>query len=63
MPRRKAQVNLTDARRLARAFKLEGIDFRATLQPGGFVVYEPAVAQADDDPADLETSEDVRKLL
>ena len=63
MPRRKAQVNLTDARRLARAFKLEGIDFRATLQPGGFVVYEPAAAQVDNDRADLETSEDVRKLL
>lgn len=63
MPRRKAQVNLTDARRLARAFKLEGIDFRATLQPGGFVVYEPALVQANDDAADVETSEDVRKLL
>jgi hypothetical protein len=63
MPRRKAQVNLTDARRLARAFRLEGIDFRATLQPGGFVVYEPSAARAGDDPDEVETSEDVRKLL
>jgi hypothetical protein len=54
---------LTDARRLARAFRLEGIDFRATLQPGGFVVYEPSAARAGDDPDEVETSEDVRKLL
>jgi len=44
MPRRKAQVNLTDARRLVRAFKLEGVDFRATAQPGGAVVFESANA-------------------
>jgi hypothetical protein len=40
MPRRKANVNLTDARRFVRACKLEGIDFRATLQPGGAIVVE-----------------------
>ena len=40
MPRRKANVNLTDARRFVRACKLEGIDFRATLRPGGAVVFE-----------------------
>jgi hypothetical protein len=42
MPRRKANVNLTDARRFVRACKLEGIDFRATLEPGGAVVFESA---------------------
>jgi hypothetical protein len=63
MPRRPANVNLTDARRFIRACQREGIAFRATLQPGGAVVFEPAAASADDDPADVETSEDVRKLL
>ena len=42
MPRRKANVNLTDARRFVRACKLESIDFRATLQPGGAIVFEAA---------------------
>jgi hypothetical protein len=46
MARRKAQVNLTDARRLARALKLEGIGFRATLQPGGAYVFESATKSA-----------------
>jgi hypothetical protein len=63
MPRRPANVNLTDARRFIRACQREGIAFRATLQLGGAVVFEPAAASADDDPADVETSEDVRKLL
>jgi hypothetical protein len=57
MPRRKAQVNLTDARRMARAFKLEGIDFRATLQPGGAYVFEsasPSKPTETDEPAPLD---------
>jgi hypothetical protein len=40
MPRRAANVNLTDARRFIRACQREGIAFRATLQPGGAVVFE-----------------------
>jgi hypothetical protein len=42
MPRRKANVNLTDTRRAIRAHRLEGVDFRMTLQPGGAVVFESA---------------------
>lgn len=61
MPRRKAQVNLTDTRRLIRALKLEGVDFRATQQPGGAVVFEAATEEPNVDKA--ETSEEVRKLL
>jgi hypothetical protein len=62
MPRRKANVNLTDARRFVRACKLEGIDFRATLQPGGAVVFESAM-EPGDDATKPENSEDLRKLL
>ena len=44
MPRRPANVNLTDARRFIRACQREGVPFRATLQPGGAVVFEPAMS-------------------
>jgi hypothetical protein len=64
MPRRKANVNLTDTRRFLRAAKLENVPFKATLQPGGAVVFEPAAESADEPNVDkAETSEDVRKLL
>jgi hypothetical protein len=46
MPRRPANVNLTDSRRFIRACKLEGIYFRATLQPGGAVVFESNASTA-----------------
>jgi hypothetical protein len=62
MPRRKANVNLTDARRFVRACKLEGIDFRATLRPGGAVVFESAT-DPKEDSSEAETSENLRKLL
>jgi hypothetical protein len=52
MPRRAAQVNLTDTRRFIRAFQREGVGFRATLQPGGVVVFEPAASTATPAPAD-----------
>jgi hypothetical protein len=52
MPRRKANVNLTDARRFVRACRLEGVDFRATLQPGGAVVFESATT-TDAEPASV----------
>ena len=62
MPRRAANVNLTDARRFIRACQREGIAFRATLQPGGAVVFEPAISPApslqddlDRELAELET--------
>jgi len=42
MPRRVANVNLTDSRRFIRACQREGVAFRATLQPGGAVVFESA---------------------
>jgi hypothetical protein len=42
MPRRKANVNLTDTRRAIRAHRLEGVEFRMTLLPGGAVVFESA---------------------
>jgi hypothetical protein len=48
MPRRKSNVNLTDARRLIRAFHLEGVDVRATLQPGGAYVFEPAATAGNE---------------
>ena len=51
MPRRKAIVNLTDVRRFVRACKLEGIDFRATLQPGGAVVVESAATNTVTPPS------------
>jgi hypothetical protein len=58
MPRRKANVNLTDARRFVRACKLEGMDFRATLQPGGAVVFESATntpsSEASIEPSPLD---------
>ena len=56
MPRRKANVNLADARRIVRACKLEGIHFRATLQPGGAVIFESAAGMKDVAP-EPETSE------
>jgi hypothetical protein len=46
MPRRKANVNLTDARRFIRACRREGVDFRATLRPCGAVVFESATNAA-----------------
>jgi hypothetical protein len=46
MPRRKANVNLTDTRRFLRACKLEGFDVRATLQPDGAVIFESAASAA-----------------
>jgi hypothetical protein len=63
MPRRKANVNLTDARRFIRACKLEGMDYRATLLPGGAVVFESAtstpsrVASIEPSPLDQWRSE------
>jgi hypothetical protein len=49
MPRRPANVNLTDLRRSIRACRLENVPFRLTLQPNGAAVFEPAtVAPADD---------------
>jgi hypothetical protein len=62
MPRRKANVSLADARRFVRACKLEGFDFRATLQPGGAVIFESA-RDANDEAPTPETSENLRKLL
>jgi hypothetical protein len=50
MPRRPANVNLTDARRFIRACQREGVAFRATLQPGGAVVFEPADSSAPAPP-------------
>jgi hypothetical protein len=44
MPRRAANVNLADSRRIMRAFKRENIPFRVTLQPDGTQVFEPAEA-------------------
>jgi hypothetical protein len=54
MPRRAANVNLTDARRFIRACQREGILFRATLQPGGAVVFEPAVSPTPSPQDDLD---------
>jgi hypothetical protein len=42
MPRRKSNVNQADVQRFLRACKREGLHFRATLQPHGAVVFEPA---------------------
>jgi hypothetical protein len=50
MPRRAANVNLTDARRFIRACQREGVAFRATLQPGGAVVFEPATSTPTETP-------------
>jgi hypothetical protein len=52
MPRRKANVNLTDTRRFVRACKLEGLDFRATLQPGGAVVFESTANTPTEPPTE-----------
>jgi hypothetical protein len=52
MPRRAANVNLTDTRRAIRAFQLEGVDVRMTLQPGGAVVLEPTASQPADPAPD-----------
>jgi hypothetical protein len=60
MPRRPANVNLTDARRFIRACQREGLAFRATLQPGGAVVFEPTANTAEpptDSPLDQWRSE------
>jgi hypothetical protein len=42
MPRRPANVNQADLQRVIRACQREGVAFRATLQPGGAVVFEAA---------------------
>jgi hypothetical protein len=48
MPRRPANVNLTDLRRSIRACQLENVPFRLTLEPNGAAVFEPAnVPQAE----------------
>jgi hypothetical protein len=61
MPRRPANVNLTDARRFIRACQREGVAFRATLQPGGAVVFEApttvATEAAPHDDLDRELAE------
>jgi hypothetical protein len=54
VPRRPANVNLTDARRFIRACQREGIAFRATLQPGGAVVFEQAINPAPSVHDDLD---------
>lgn len=63
MPRRAAQVNLTDTRRLIRAYQLEGVSIRATLQPGGSYVFEPVPGGGDQTKPQVETAEDLRGLL
>jgi len=42
MPRRPANVNQADLQRVIRACQRERVAFRATLQPGGAVVFEAA---------------------
>jgi hypothetical protein len=46
MPRRPANVNQADVQRFIRACQREGVKFRATLQPNGSAVFEPADAPA-----------------
>lgn len=59
MPRRLANVNLNDVRRVIRACKQERTPFRITLQPNGAAVFETGALElapetaADDQQDDL----------
>jgi hypothetical protein len=54
MPRRPAQVNLTDVRRVIRACQREKVPFRLTLQPGGAAVFEPSEMSQPTEPNALD---------
>jgi hypothetical protein len=59
MPRRPANVNQADVRRIIRACQREKVPFRVTLQPNGAAVFEPATtaSPADENALDQWRSE------